>query len=67
MSVSTKRIVIEFWHFQCPECGLGDDETGHHAPAHMIWCEVCLEENCHVRLRRWPVDESGSPAGGGAT
>jgi hypothetical protein len=25
----------------------------------MIICEICLEEGRHVRLRRWPVEDSG--------
>jgi hypothetical protein len=51
-----------FWHFECPECGLGSAEFGP-ADAHAFLCEVCLdEENKHVRLRRWPVDLSPLPA-----
>jgi hypothetical protein len=56
------RALIAFWHFQCPECGFSDQETGHHATIDAIWCEVCLEEERHVRLRRWPVDPSGLAA-----
>lgn len=47
------------WHFQCPECGVGDAEFGHYATVEMVWCEVCLEQRVHVRLRRWPVADSG--------
>jgi late competence protein required for DNA uptake (superfamily II DNA/RNA helicase) len=58
-------IVKSLWRYRCPECGVGDEELGHHATADLIWCEVCLEDNRHVRLRRWPVEESGPLPGGG--
>jgi hypothetical protein len=57
MSVITNRLIIGFWHFQCPECGISDKEIGHLAPAHAILCEVCLEENRNSPLRRWPLEE----------
>jgi hypothetical protein len=54
------------WHYRCPECGVGDGELGHHAELDLIWCEVCLEDKRHVRLKRWPVeDESGPLSGSG--
>src|SRR4051794_23732437 len=50
-----------FWHFECPECGLTSAELGP-ADAHVFLCEVCLDEdNKHVRLRRWPVELSLLP------
>ena len=43
-----------FWHFHCPECGVGDNELGHLLAAQEIFCIVCLEEGGRqVRLRRW--------------
>jgi hypothetical protein len=43
-----------FWHFHCPECGVGDNELGHLLAAQEIFCVVCLEEEGRqVRLRRW--------------
>jgi hypothetical protein len=48
-----------FWHFQCPVCGISDQEFGDFAEAHDIHCEVCLEDHGRtVVLRRWPVDDS---------
>jgi hypothetical protein len=70
--MSTTNTVLTYWHFRCPECGVGDGELGHHATAEMIWCEICAEEQRQVRLKRWPVEtdpaeSSGSlPGGGGA-
>ena len=70
--MSNTATVVARWYFHCPECGFGDGEFGHHATADMIWCEICLEEKRHVRLRRWPVqdaaNETSSAAlpGGGA-
>jgi len=64
MSITTKQTVVALWHYRCPDCGLGDGEIRHQVPADVIYCEVCLEEQRYVRLRRWPVDASGSPPGG---
>ncbi len=65
MPSTTRRVVVEFWHFRCPDCGIGDGEAGHHATMDMILCEVCLEDGQHVRLRRWPVEDlSALPSGG---
>jgi hypothetical protein len=61
MSSETKRAIIAWWHFHCPECGVGDGEAGYHVAAETLWCEICLEEGRYVRLRRWPVDESYQP------
>jgi hypothetical protein len=59
MSSTGRGVIIEFWHFRCPECGLGDAEFGYHARSDMILCEICLEEGQHVRLKRWAADDSG--------
>ena len=62
---TTKQTVVALWHYQCPECGISDQETAYHGQTHMIYCEVCLEDNQHVRLKRWQVDpESGALAPG---
>ena len=64
--------IVTHWYFHCPECGFGDEEVGQHAASDMIWCEICLEEKRHVRLRRWPAEPdasgsaSGALSGGGA-
>ncbi|MBO0766797.1 MAG: hypothetical protein J2P50_19700 [Hyphomicrobiaceae bacterium] len=51
--------LVRFWHFQCPECGIGDREIGALAESHVVYCEVCLnEEGRHVRLRLWPAEDS---------
>ena len=45
-----------YWHFQCPECGMGDFELGELADDQTLVCEVCLEEGRGaVRLERWPA------------
>ena len=31
MSTTTRQTNVPLWHFQCPECGMGDGEMGHHA------------------------------------
>jgi hypothetical protein len=50
---------IRFWHFRCPECGMGDQEFGQLAEAHDIHCEVCLEDQGRtVVLRRWPAHQT---------
>jgi hypothetical protein len=54
--MSTKAALITMWHFECPECGMTDAELGP-ADAHTLLCEVCLEDDTHVRLKRWPLDE----------
>jgi hypothetical protein len=66
--MSTTSTVITHWYFHCPACGFGDGEFGHHATTDMIWCEICLEEQQHVRLNRWPVEEESGPlpSAGGA-
>lgn len=46
------------WHFQCPDCGLGDFELGHLAEDQELFCEVCLEEESRlILLERWPAEE----------
>jgi hypothetical protein len=46
------------WHFQCPECGMGDFELGCLADDQQLFCEVCVEEGRGlIRLARWPADE----------
>jgi hypothetical protein len=59
----TRPDIITAWHYRCPECGITDAETGHHADAYMLHCEVCREEGRHVRLKRWPVEQSGAAQG----
>ncbi len=47
-----------FWHFRCPECGIGDCELGYLAGDQDLHCEVCLEEESRlVRLHRWLAAE----------
>jgi hypothetical protein len=58
---NTRATTIHLWHFQCPECGMGDEEFGALAKNHDIYCEVCLQDGQHVRLRRWPADEPAEP------
>ena len=66
MSTTTKQTNVPLWHYNCPECGIGDGETGYHAQTHVIYCEVCLEDGRHVKLRRWQVEEvSGTLPGRG--
>ena len=60
MSTTTKQTAVALWHYTCPDCGMGDEETGYHAPSHALYCEVCLEDGQHVKLRRWPVDHDAS-------
>jgi hypothetical protein len=46
------------WHFQCPECGMGDFELGHLAEDQQFFCEICLaEESRLILLERWPAEE----------
>ena len=64
MPTTTKPTDDGLWHYHCPECGMGDGETGYHVPMHVIYCELCMEDGRHVRLRRWPVDhDSGALPG----
>ena len=66
MPTTTKQTLVALWHYTCPECGVGDRDTGHYAVSDIVYCEVCLEQDQRpVRLKRWQVDESGSPSGGG--
>jgi hypothetical protein len=47
-----------YWHFHCPECGMGDFELGHLADDQEFVCQVCLEEEGRlILLERWPADE----------
>ena len=63
MATITRTAILTVWHFECPECGITDTEVGHHADAGTIHCEICLEDGRHVRLKRWPVDDSGALPG----
>ena len=63
MDTYTKQTAVPLWHYQCPECGIGDQETGHLHPADALYCEVCLEDQRQVRLKRW-ASESGALPGG---
>ncbi len=65
MKISTKQTDVALWHYSCPACGVSNMETGYHAPAHMIYCEVCLEDNQRVKLKRWPAEPDSSAAAGG--
>jgi late competence protein required for DNA uptake (superfamily II DNA/RNA helicase) len=65
MKVAIKQTDVLLWHYTCRECGFGNAETGYHAPLHMIYCEVCLEDGRQVKLQRWPVDHDSSPAPSG--
>ena len=65
MSTIIKQTVEPLWHYHCPECGFGDGETGYHAQTHVIYCEICLEDDRHVRLKRWPVDHDLGALSGG--
>ena len=50
------------WHFQCPECGMGDFELGHLAEDQKLFCEVCLEEEGRlILLERWPGQVNDAP------
>ena len=62
MSTTTAQTVVPLWRYHCNECGFGDAELGHQAPDHAIYCEVCLEDEGYVRLRRW-VDEPSKNEG----
>lgn len=53
--LKTKQTSVPLWRYQCPQCGLGNDESGHLAVEHAIYCEVCVEDGSYVRLARWPA------------
>ena len=57
----TKQIEVPLWHYVCPECGVSDRDSGYHAPTHMLYCEVCLEDGRQTKLKRWQVEESITP------
>ncbi len=61
MTTTTKQTSVPLWHYTCPDCGISDEDTGYHGQTHMIFCEVCLEEDRHIKLKRWPVDHDSSP------
>ena len=49
------------WHFQCPECGMGDFELGHLATDQELFCEVCMEEQSRlILLERWPTERGSA-------
>lgn len=50
-----KQTSVPLWRYQCPQCGLGDGESGQLAADHAIYCEVCVEDGSYVRLARWPA------------
>jgi predicted RNA-binding Zn-ribbon protein involved in translation (DUF1610 family) len=58
-SIGMRSAMLEgHWHFQCPECGMGDFELRHLADDQQLFCEPCLEEEgCLIRLQRWPIEE----------
>ena len=56
MDSTTKQTAVQLWRYSCPQCGFGDQEIGHLHADHALYCEVCLEDKQHVRLRRW-LDE----------
>ena len=53
MDTKTRQIAVPLWRYTCPECGVGDQETGHFGADHAIYCEICLEDGEPIRLRRW--------------
>ena len=61
---TTKQVLVPLWHYFCPECGIGDEEVGHLGHTHAIYCEVCLEDERHIRLKRWPNDDESGPLAG---
>lgn len=52
--LKTKQTSVPLWRYHCPQCGMGDNESGHLAADHAIYCEVCVEDGSYVRLARWP-------------
>ncbi len=57
MDTITRQTNVPLWRYQCPQCGVGDQDTGHLAADHAIYCEVCLEDREPVRLRRWLAED----------
>jgi hypothetical protein len=55
-----RKPALTLWHFECSKCGFTDAEVGQPADADTIHCEICMEEGRQVRLKRWPVDDSGT-------
>ena len=40
--------------FQCPECGMGDQEVSHLVDETEVYCVVCWEEQGRqIRVQRW--------------
>jgi hypothetical protein len=50
-------MLVGFWHFCCPECGMGDSELGRLAGDQEFACDVCNDEGRTVSLQRRPADE----------
>jgi hypothetical protein len=49
---------MRLFRFQCPDCGLGDYETGHLVAAVEVHCVVCLEEQGRqIRVECWTEGE----------
>ena len=66
MTTARLRYVVARWHFQCPECGMGDDEIGQLAADDEIYCEVCVtESDLYVRLHRWSAETDEAELLGG--
>jgi hypothetical protein len=58
------RLAVEVrcYRYACPECGMTDVEVGHLATEDEVHCFVCLvDEQRHVVLRRWHVDDGDPP------
>lgn len=53
MDTITRQLNVPLWRYHCPDCGVSDRETGQLAADHAIYCEVCLEDERYVKLRRW--------------
>ena len=64
MATFTKQTAVPLWHYHCPECGFSDGELGSLAPTEALYCEVCLEDKQHSRLKRWPAESGALPGGG---
>lgn len=67
MAATTRQVDVLLWRYSCPDCGVTDAEAGYYAPAHMIMCEICLEDGRQVRLRRWPFEDEASGTAPGTT